>query len=29
MKWVSMAEQPTITMRNVGWSGVKLTAIGL
>jgi hypothetical protein len=35
MKWVSMAEQPHTTIRSpctipsVGWSGVKLTAIGL
>ena len=35
MKWVSMAEQPHISLRSpctmpsVGWSGVKLTAIGL
>jgi hypothetical protein len=28
MKWVSMAEQPHTSL-NVGWSGVKLTAIGL
>ena len=35
MKWVSMAEQPHTSLRSsyampsVGWSGVKLTAIGL
>ena len=34
MKWVSMAEQPptslrSCTMPSIGWSGVKLAAIGL
>ena len=35
MKWVSMAEQPHTSLRSpctipsIGWSGVKLTAIGL
>ena len=35
MKWVSMAEQPHTSLRspcampNIGWSGVKLTSIGL
>ena len=35
MKWVSMAEQPHTSLRSpcampsVGWSGVRLTAIGL
>jgi hypothetical protein len=35
MKWVSMAKQPhtslrsTFAMASIGWSGVKLAAIGL
>jgi hypothetical protein len=35
MKWVSMAEKPHIRLRSpcampsIGWSGVKLVAIGL